>query len=116
MTGNNPNAIALTIDGLKQTGAKSFAKIEMERKTMSLTIEVSPELETRLREAAARQNRDVSAFILDAATEKADWVEADEFSPAQEAELARRLEAYRRDGDTGRSWAEVRAELTGQTL
>jgi len=77
---------------------------------MSLTLEIPPEVETRLRQLAALQNSDVSSFILDAATEKADWMESD-FSPSQEAELARRLESYRSDGDTGRSWAQVRAEL-----
>lgn len=80
---------------------------------MSLTIELSPDAEARLRGLAARQNREVSAFIIDAAMEKADWIE-NEFLPSQEAELARRLEAYKNDGNPGRSWAQVRAELSSK--
>ena len=77
---------------------------------MSLTIEISPETEARLRELATREQRDLSAFLVEAASEKADWLE-NGFSPAQETELDARLELYRRDGNAGRSWAQVRAEL-----
>ena len=37
---------------------------------MSLTLELSPETESQLRDAATRQHRDVSAYILEAVAEK----------------------------------------------
>lgn len=37
---------------------------------MSLTLDLSPEVENQVREAALRQQREVSAFIIDAVQEK----------------------------------------------
>mgnify|MGYP002778679565 CR=1 FL=1 len=37
---------------------------------MSITLELSPEVEAQIREAAAREGRDVPSFVVAAATEK----------------------------------------------
>lgn len=65
---------------------------------------------TKRREEAQRiAKSDAALDELTRITEELGLYEENNFSPSQETELARRLEAYRNDSDTGHSWAQVRA-------
>ena len=80
-------------------------------------LELPEETERRLREATQPLEEAQRVAKADAAldeltriTEELGLYEESDFSAAQEAELAQRLEAYRNDGDTGRSWEQVRTD------
>lgn len=78
---------------------------------MSLTLEIPAEVENELRakiqtaqqseEAQRIAKSDAALDELTRITEGLGLYEESDFSPSQEAELVRRLEAYRNDGDTG---------------
>jgi len=83
---------------------------------MTLVLELPEETGRPRREAARRLEEAQRIAKADAApdeltriSEELGLYEENDFSPSQETELARRLDAYRDDGDTGHSWAWVRA-------
>jgi len=100
---------------------------------MTLVLELPEETERQLRALAQRHGLELGEYLIKMTLEQIQrdeehrlrlealqemtrineelgLYEEDNFSPAQEAELARRLKAYGNDGDAGRSWSQVRAD------
>ena len=77
---------------------------------MTLVSEQPEEAERQLHEAARIAKADAALDELTRISEELGLYEENNFSPAQEAELAQRLDTYRSDGDMGHSWAQVRAD------